>query len=838
MQRAIAGIDLGTTNSVIAIPGEFPDKGVVFGSITVVWDSAKRLTHASAVCQSSEGLKVGDDAKQMAELGFTPVRFVKKYMGTDTRFRVGDKNLLPEEVSAMVLQYLCSFAAKSLQLKIDTAVITHPAYFDGLAIRAAQRAGELAGLKVAKLIMEPVAALMAHATEDERPSSRDLVYDLGGGTFDITLMTRNGRVFRPEAFGGDRELGGYNIDKVIATLMLALLRSQGYVLLIDPEHPERDARWSALMYFAEQLKCSLGDGDETAQVNKANVFLDDSKPPKQVQLSFSMTQEQFVLLIEPFVLQTLRATREVLKKSNTTLAQVDSLILVGGSCRIQALQRRLQTEFGKKPQFDDDVLDLSVAVGAAMVAESLGMIENDVSIKPLPEATPETRIQVSGEILANEDRPVVAKLLVTVSGGKQGDVSQLSSADGRFALDVELHPNASNQITCAIEDQHGNEIYRHEFAVVHDPRAVRTTLTPPSVMLSKPISVMTTKGLVELAAEGVTLPYAKTDEFRTQKDVTELPVRVYQENVQLADMRIAGFSRPVPANSIVEVTISIAADYSMKVLVNVPAAKLSKEQSLQLYAPVVPPIDVLRYEFKQAIAQYRQQLEYTPDGPVKAKIGIEADRVIEEAEALLGVEMVERLQVFMLINRLVLLTRQLPSPLSLSPPKSRMDEAFVTARELLASQLATRPHLREQAYDRMLDTLQQEADQAYQQSDSVAWQQVDRRLKEIMDQLEPPAPPPPTITDEEMKEMLEDAITETEERLAEHRSRIDPTMYQSFNQNLSSARQQCASVALNAPGAQQKLRGIYHKLVKPAGDFLDNLTGAPRPGGDDEVLRK
>ena len=281
MDSIVVGIDLGTTNSVVAVPGQYPDHGIVFGNVTVLWDEFKRLTHASAVCKVESDLVIGDDAKELASEGYTPVRFVKKYMGTKESFKVGEEEQSPEQVSALILRHLCDLAAKSLGVKVEGAVITHPAYFDGIAISATQEAGNLANLNVAGLLMEPVAAAMAYTEDDERAKLRVLVYDLGGGTFDVTLVDRSGPTFLPISFGGNRELGGYNFDKKIASKMLTALREKGYVLNIDAEHPERDSRWAALMHYAEEIKFKLSSENSTkGTIRIPSVFKDDSTPLK------------------------------------------------------------------------------------------------------------------------------------------------------------------------------------------------------------------------------------------------------------------------------------------------------------------------------------------------------------------------------------------------------------------------------------------------------------------------------------------------------------------------------------------------------------------------------
>jgi actin-like ATPase involved in cell morphogenesis len=834
MDSIVVGIDLGTTNSVVAVAGHYPEKGLIFGPVTILWDEFERRTHASAVCQVDGELRVGEDAKPLAAEGFAPVRFVKKYMGTEEKFRVGNEEWSPEKVSAAVLHHLCRIAEQALGVKVSGAVITHPAYFDGLAINATKEAGRLAELDVAGLLMEPVAAAMAYTYTDPRQTLRALVYDLGGGTFDITLVERSGSIFRPRNFGGNRELGGYNFDKKIALKMLDNLRGKNYVLEIDRDHPERDPRWASLMHHAEQLKFKVsGPGAVKGDIRVSNVFKDDSKPPKAVQLTFSMTAKEFCDLIEPELASTIRETRKVLESAKMTPKDIDVLLLVGGSCRIDAVQKRLKAEIGLDPQYDEDVLDLSVAVGAAMVAATCASQKDGISLKPIPQRTDVPVVFFDGQVQPTESRKTVEGLVVTVTGGKEGEKSVITTADGAFLLDVEIDEESESHLQMTITGPGDEIVVQRSYTVAHSTGTdgPPPPPEPPKAMLPKPIYVETASGFRELAAEGVNLPFKKTESFRMILEVTEIPVDLYQEDVQLTTILLSGFSRPVPANCRMEIELEISADYKLKATASVPSAGIHKSQEVQLKPITVPTEEQLHAQFAEVRQAYAAQLENTPDGEQKARVAAEGDRVIDEITELLGAGFIEHFQVYMLLKKLYVLVKQLGLAGGLTPSRSVVEEKLDKARQMLPEAVAKRPSLKEQRLDQTIEILKDEADRAYQASNPGTWEQVNRRLDEILQMLEhvitPPSPPPKipatvlaALVHREMAQVRQVADQKAKKPLQDNLARC--------YRELDAAEKELDAVDLaDDAGALQKIAAIYHRHVVPAKQLADARTRSP-----------
>jgi len=831
MEKLIVGIDLGTTNSVVAVPGQHSEKGNVFGNTTVVGDEYGRLTHASAVCMVDGELIVGDDAKMLASEGYTPVRFVKKYMGTDRKSLLGDKEKLPEEISAEVIRHMCKTAGKAFDAEVEAAVITHPAYFDGAAIGATKEAGALAGIRVASLLMEPIAAAMAFTQTDDRPRLRLLVYDLGGGTFDITLVERSGSTFRAIGFGGDRELGGYNFDKKIAMEMLSSLRDKGYNLDIDSEQPDRDSRWAALMHHAEQLKFKLSPaGANKGDIRVPNVFRDDSSPPKSVNLTFSMSRIAFLELIEPEIAKTMYETRKVLDSKQMAAADVDYLLMVGGSSRIEAIHERLKQEFGLDAQTDENILDLSVAVGAAMVAAAIGTTQGGVKLNTIPAETDAPILPVAGEVLATDDRPNVADFTVTLSGGMSGDQETITSADGRFYLETELFEDSENELRFSIVAPDGTMILEQTYQVTHVPVCESGQVDAPPPILSKPITVATVDGFSVLASEGVNLPFKATKPFQTAAELTEIPVDIYQEDIQLTTILLTGFDRPVPANCRVELEIGIGPDYQLRATASVPSASISKSQEVQLPRVAVPPLTELRWQFKEYRQQYESALENIPDGEQKARVAAEADRLIEEIEELLADEFVEDLQAYMLIKKFQLLTTKL-KPGGLQPSQSEMNEKLTEARRLLPQAIAKEPALRDQNIEATLDALERESHRAYQENDSRIWSQIARKVDEVIAGLNATVhgpidlsqlPPAPLIA-----QWARGEINKTRQTISQNSASMSPDNVQRANQELDTAESKLEQVNLaDDEAAKREIIILYQQHVKLA----EQLAGISSEG--------
>jgi molecular chaperone DnaK len=357
----IIGIDLGTTNSCVA---------VMEGSEPVVIPNAEGArTTPSVVAFAKNGERlVGQVAKRQAVTNpDRTVISIKREMGTNHRETIDGKDYTPQEISAMILQKLKTDAEAYLGGKVTQAVITVPAYFSDAQRQATKDAGRIAGLEVLRIINEPTAAALAYGLDKEQ-AHKILVYDLGGGTFDVSLMEIGDGVFEVLATAGNNRLGGDDFDqRVIDYIAAEFQRENGIDLRQDRMALQR------LKEAAEKAKIELS-GLMSANINLPFITADATGPK---HLDITLTRAKFNELTADLVEKTISPLQQALRDANLQVSQIDKVILVGGSTRIPAVQEAVQRIVGKEP-YKGINPDECVAIGAAIQAGVLGGEVKDV----------------------------------------------------------------------------------------------------------------------------------------------------------------------------------------------------------------------------------------------------------------------------------------------------------------------------------------------------------------------------------------------------------------------------------------------------------------------------
>jgi len=386
----IIGIDLGTTNSCVAVmEGNEP---------VVIPNSEGRRTTPSIVSFSDNGeRKVGDPAKRQAVINPTrTVSSIKRFMGetfesaskererasytvvkgenNTPRVKIDDRLYTPQEISAMVLQKMKKTAEDYLGHEIIEAVITVPAYFNDSQRQATKEAGEIAGLKVRRIINEPTAASLAYGLDKKNKDMRIAVYDLGGGTFDVSILELGEGVFEVKSTHGDTHLGGDDFDNtIIDWLAQEFKNDEGIDLRKDPMALQR------LKEAAEKAKIELSSSTST-EINLPYIMPIDGIPKHLVR---TLTRSAFEKLIDKYVQATLEPCRIALKGAGYTTNDIDEVILVGGSTRIPIIQEAVEKFFGKKPSKGvnpDEVVALGAAIqGAVLTGEIKDVLLLDVT---------------------------------------------------------------------------------------------------------------------------------------------------------------------------------------------------------------------------------------------------------------------------------------------------------------------------------------------------------------------------------------------------------------------------------------------------------------------------
>ncbi|MGE7841141.1 molecular chaperone DnaK [Lysinibacillus sp. NPDC093712] len=363
----IIGIDLGTTNSCVSV--------LEGGEPKVIPNPEGNRTTPSVVAFKNGEKQVGEVAKRQSVTNPNTIISIKSKMGTAEKVKVEDKEYTPQEVSAMILQYLKGYAEDYLGEKVTKAVITVPAYFNDAQRQATKDAGKIAGLEVERIINEPTAAALAYGLDKQDVDQKVLVFDLGGGTFDVSILELGDGVFEVLATAGDNKLGGDDFDDAVIEYLVAEFKKEnGIDLSKDKMAMQR------LKDAAEKAKKDLS-GVTSTQISLPFITAGEAGP---LHLEISLTRAKFDEITLPLVNRTVGPVRQALSDAGLSTSEIDQVILVGGSTRIPAVQEAVRKETSKEPHRGVNP-DEVVAMGAAVQG---GVLTGDVKDVVLLDVTP------------------------------------------------------------------------------------------------------------------------------------------------------------------------------------------------------------------------------------------------------------------------------------------------------------------------------------------------------------------------------------------------------------------------------------------------------------------
>ncbi|AIM25147.1 molecular chaperone DnaK [Melissococcus plutonius] len=364
----IIGIDLGTTNSAVAV--------LEGGEAKIIANPEGNRTTPSVVSFKNGEIQVGEVAKRQAVTNPNTISSIKRHMGEASyKVDVEGKSYTPQEISAMILQYLKGFAEDYLGEKVDKAVITVPAYFNDAQRQATKDAGKIAGLEVERIVNEPTAAALAYGLDKTEKDEKILVFDLGGGTFDVSILELGDGVFDVLATAGDNHLGGDDFDnKIIDHMVAEFKKEHGIDLAQDKMALQR------LKDTAEKAKKDLS-GVTSTQISLPFITAGESGP---LHMEMNLTRAKFDELTSDLVERTKVPVRQALKDAGLNPSEIDEVILVGGSTRIPSVVEAVRKETSKEPNKSVNP-DEVVAMGAAIQG---GVITGDVKDVVLLDVTP------------------------------------------------------------------------------------------------------------------------------------------------------------------------------------------------------------------------------------------------------------------------------------------------------------------------------------------------------------------------------------------------------------------------------------------------------------------
>ena len=356
----IIGIDLGTTNSAVAV--------LEGGEAKIIANPEGNRTTPSVVSFKNGEIQVGEVAKRQAVTNPNTISSIKRHMGeAGYKVDVEGKSYTPQEVSAMILQYLKGFAEDYLGEKVEKAVITVPAYFNDAQRQATKDAGKIAGLEVERIVNEPTAAALAYGLDKTDKDEKILVFDLGGGTFDVSILELGDGVFDVLSTAGDNNLGGDDFDNKIIDYMVAEFKKENGIDLANDK-----MALQRLKDAAEKAKKDLS-GVTSTQISLPFITAGEAGP---LHLEMNLTRAKFDELTSDLVERTKVPVRQALKDAGLNPSEIDEVILVGGSTRIPAVVEAVRKETNKEPNKSVNP-DEVVAMGAAIQG---GVITGDTVV--------------------------------------------------------------------------------------------------------------------------------------------------------------------------------------------------------------------------------------------------------------------------------------------------------------------------------------------------------------------------------------------------------------------------------------------------------------------------
>lgn len=844
----VVGIDLGTTHSSVGSPDVLRNAGYVVGQVTIITDSYGRKTHPSVVAVGPDGSTiVGYRAKQRMGLQPAPVAFVKRDMGTTKKFRLGERECLPEEVSAEILKYLKNMAEERLGESIQKAVITVPAYFDQLQREATRKAGEIAGLEVVNILQEPVASALVYMVKDPRDPLRIMVYDLGGGTFDVTVIERREGQFQVLAFDGDPFLGGYDFDKAIVNYIVEKLCAQGYKLDFDLENsPEDKANFHNLLFnVAEPAKIALSSGPDT-HIRKTSTELFPDKNGEPLVIDLYLTREEFENLIQgeigdeerperKTVERTIGLCKRALAKAGVTEEKIDEIIMVGGSSYIPLVQRRLREDFGKEPQLVEP--DLAVAVGAALNAREFERVTIPgkgvwlVLDDRYPRTVSSEEVIVSGQVKGDAWQGGKVELEREDGFFKEGQ--EVSEAGG-FLFEAPLRPEDTNQFQLAVRNREGGILVEQTLEVVQTGIPVPG---PVPDFNPKPFYIETVDGLWEVCGEATQLPHRKEVLAQTATAGEELHLIFYEEDREIGRIVVPGL-QGLPKGTPLEIELEFASGadgFQISGSAYIPLVQKKVEIDIKLTAPEIPSLAQLHREFGEEKARFEEALQTNPDPGARIRLGPEGEKIVQELDRRFGEPQPDAVQICRSLTRLRGVTRKLRRFHSPLTPSGEEFEANVQkAFQLLPRALEKDPSRRDEKLEETIKTLKSQGEEAYERRDQLTWSQVNRRLEEIIAELERiingGRSPDPCILAIVWKQHLQEKVLElSQEAQRQGKASQFAGELRELQREIDQVRVENLSHA-EAVQACQELYRIYHTRYVP---LYERICGKrPEPDGD------
>ncbi len=737
LDRAV-GIDLGTTNSEIAWLPPSEREIVIFA------DKFGRKTVPSAVSwdEKAASFLVGHAARAKRGSSSSLVESIKRKMGQKAKVKIGPNELTPEEVSAKILAELAdrmreTLAARPLKsgsatidLPLTRAVITVPAYFDAPQVEATRRAGELAGLDVIGILQEPTAAAIYHTWKRRLGDGNFLVYDLGGGTFDVSILRCVGGEYQVLAIDGDNYLGGDDFDRRFAEYLRKELAGRGYALDLDVQTVDEDRRlFGRLVHLAQEIKESLSTTD-VLHVSKSDFAKD--KNGESISYDADIGRQQYEEIVKDLVDTTIACCERPLARSREVASvgidDIDHVILVGGSTRVPLVVRRVGDAFCRKnnePLRDD--VDTCVALGAAVHAANIGgTVVGDDKVK----VRVTTPLVAQGQKLrlgmAIEAAPSNATHIALWEGERALLEGALTKDAMRF--DVPLGEAEETNTMLALQTALGAPVAEIPLTLHRGDLRPRPTALSRASVVAKDLSLEVVRGGKRerkiLIARGTGLPTQTSHLFFTADQTGAVVLRILQNRLPIKTL-VVDVPKELPVGSPVEVVLRC--DESMRL--EAQATVGAQQIQAHIEPPQSPSGETADVE---ALLERAEKAKRGLWGGLGSEFGREVDRLIAGIREVVATDP-DKLAA--LCERLRHLVEEFHGGADepLVPPMQRMEDAFDMLRRAVYRANGLLMGMDREEWEKRIDGLYDKAMDAHAAADGPTWRRVYNEVQALFE---------------------------------------------------------------------------------------------------------
>lgn len=784
------GIDLGTTFSVLAVKGEVKTventpraKYLKACDVSILPTPYGDYTFPSALWVDPTGreFKYGAAAKQLVTEGEAPIMFSKRSIGTTEKLRVNGQEFTARQCATLFLKYLKGCAEQSLGRPVRRAVVTHPAYFNENQVQETLQAAADAGFEMTsrdQMLMEPTAAALAYTKQDTRDPLRVMTYDLGGGTFDVTILERQQGVISIKAFDGDPLLGGYNFDRELVQWIFGRLRSSGRKIPFDPKSAVDLARRARLLVLAESVKIRLSNlANPLAPVplRDPDCLVDEDGNPVQIMLE--ITPPEYTALIREHLDRATTCCRRALATAGLDAKQIDTILLVGGSTYGPWVSETVKQAFHLEPQLYEP--DLCVAAGAAIAAAELpGLVrQGSVTLEvDAPATSVLPQVSVSGSLQSSAGKLDWTTYQVQLSTGGRNSPA-IPDALGRFVLpDVELQPDGPTRCTLRVRGPNGAIAVEHAFSVTYSPTGSKSSI---DTVLPKAISVRIAGGMKLVAAEGSTLPTSEfTVDLRRIHSDASLEIPVFQKDDEVGAIRVDNIPASAGAGSAIKLCLRVNEQNELQGTATVYSRTGSVAASCGVgitFPPLeIPSLAELKSSLDELEGQRQQQLALADDPEFRTMLGGAGKKLSQRGRRLLGELQPDRYELYQVRCEL---DRLVNPPLEeMDPPPSQFRRYADACRNLIEGS----KDLQIQSYGGQLQQMESDANRAHEEKNHRLWTEANRNLVQLHDRLNkasvdvtpgPPSEPDPAWA---LKDMCRTQIERMERELESRRRVLEP----------------------------------------------------------------